>query len=56
MDGSVPPFCTSHGQLIGRLADAPARMTINKLVSPLAVRSRAEPWDPHGIASYLPIL
>ncbi len=56
MDSAVPPFWTSHGQLIGRVADAPARMTINTLVSTLAARSRAEPWDPHGITSYLLIL
>jgi len=31
MDSAVPPFWTLHGQLIGRVVDAPAHMAINKL-------------------------
>jgi len=36
MDSAVPPFWTSCGQFIGRVVDAPARMTIDKIVPPFS--------------------
>ena len=55
MDSAVPLFWTSHGQLIGRVVDASARVTIDKIVPPLAARSRVGPWESHR-STHLKIL